>query len=316
MDERQAPGRDRKDPEIAAADWLMEDIPASGAAPAPRPIIAPGSGETFDLADATVQEASRDEVEELPPPRPVPSKPAISTRSSSNAKGGDVARRERPALQSGPAVEQVWSRTSEWGPTFVVLACWWAAIIGTLYLTLSSELYELSVVILLIGLLGGVLLSYPILITLERPVRITPEQAARDYFGALSHHLPHLRRMWLLLSARGRVSSHYASYEGFRNYWNSRLAQLRKGHAVSRSPLVFVIEDFRSEKSGGKTEIDATFKVRIFVRGRRAEGPIWSFPVERTFARGPDGMWYLDDGTLAERSGPREARREPDVDTQ
>ena len=89
------------------------------------------------------------------------------------------------------------------------------------------------------------MLSYPILITLERPVRITPEQAARDHYGALSHHLPHHRRMWLLLERRGRVSPHFASYEGFRNYWNSRIAQLRKGHAGPFSPLVFVVEDFR-----------------------------------------------------------------------
>jgi hypothetical protein len=212
-----------------------------------------------------------------------------------------VSRRPRPGLGAGPLVEQVWSRTSEWGPTLVVLFGWAALVIGVLYLTTSWELYELSAMVLVAGCLCGLILSYPMLITLERPVRVTPEQAARDYFGALSHHLPHHRRMWLLLSARGRISPRFASYEGFRNYWNARLAQLRKGHAGPFSPLVFVVEDFRAEKSAGRTEIDATFTVKVFVRGRRSEGPIWSLPVERTFARGPDGMWYLDDGTLAER---------------
>ena len=75
----------------------------------------------------------------------------------------------------------------------------------------------------------AVVLSYPILITLERPVRITPEQALRDYYGALSHHLPHFRRMWLLLEHGGRISTAYGSFEGFKAYWKDRLANMRRG---------------------------------------------------------------------------------------
>ena len=30
---------------------------------------------------------------------------------------------------------------------------------------------------------------------------MTPEQAVKDYFAALSHHVPHYRRMWLLPGA-------------------------------------------------------------------------------------------------------------------
>ena len=217
--------------------------------------------------------------------------------------------RSRMVAPTAPSVEQVWSRTAEWGPTFLVLLGWGAMILLLLYWAVSSELYGLLALIVGLGGLGAILLSYPLLITLERPVRITPEQAARDYFAALSHHLPHYRRMWLLLSARGRVSPQFASYEGFKNYWVKRLEQLRGGHAGRFSPLVFKVEDFRAEKSAGKTEIDAKFKVRVLVRGRQAEGPIWSFPVERSFARGPDGMWYLNDGTLAER--PVTAPRKP-----
>ena len=302
MDDPQSRANARKDAEIAAADWLMEDPPAADTVRPPSPVIAPVSGESFDLADAPERGGERDQVDGAEPPKPAVDRSRIGSREGKSARTPEAQPRSKPVLQSGPTVEQVWSRTSEWGPTLVVLFCWAAVLFGILYLTLSAELFELSAMILLAGCLCAVVLSYPILITLERPVRITPEQAARDYFGALSHHLPHHRRMWLLLSARGRVSPHFASYEGFRNYWNSRLAQLRKGHAGPFSPLVFVVEDFRSEKSAGRTEIDATFQVKVFVRGRRSEGPIWSLPVERTFARGPDGMWYLDDGTLAERT--------------
>jgi len=189
-----------------------------------------------------------------------------------------------------------------------VLLGWGSAVLLLMYFAIIAELYGLSVLIFIVGGLGAVLLSYPLLITLERPVRITPEQAARDYFAALSHHLPHHRRMWLLLSARGRVAPQFASYEGFKGYWVKRLEQLRDGHAGRLSPLVFKVEEFRAEKSAGKNEIDARFKVKVLVRGRQTEGPICSFSVERSFARGPDGMWYLDDGTLAER--PRASTQE------
>jgi hypothetical protein len=201
-----------------------------------------------------------------------------------------------------PEVEQVWSRSSEWGSTLLGVACWLAATLVIAYFTLGAELYGTTGLIVLIGGLGAVVLSYPILITLERPVRVTPEQAARDYFGALSHHFPHYRRMWLLLSAKGRTSSQFASYEGFKAYWRARLGQLHEGRGGRFSPLVFQVQEFHADKSAGKSQIDARFKLRVLIRGRRNEGPIWSMPLKRSFVRGPDSMWYLSDGTLAERT--------------
>ena len=202
---------------------------------------------------------------------------------------------------SAPAVDQVWSRSAEWGPTLLYLVGWAVLVLFLLYVTLGAEFYGLAALFLFVGGVGAVLLSYPILITLERPVRVTPEQAARDYYSALSHHFPHYRRMWLLLTARGRTSTQFASFEGFKSYWTRRLGQLRQGHAGPYAPLVFQVEEFRNEKSAGKSEITGEFRVKVLVRGRRNEGPIWSIRLERTFARGPDNMWYLDDGTLAER---------------
>jgi hypothetical protein len=148
------------------------------------------------------------------------------------------------------------------------------------------------------GAIVAAILSYPILITLERPVRVTPEQAVRDYYGALSHHVPHFRRMWLLLSTAGRISTAYGSLEGFKAYWKTRLAQLRKGHATSLTPLVFEVADFKSPKSAGEIRIDAEFTLKIWVRGKRRLGPIQAIPLRIALVRGPDKMWYLEDGTL------------------
>ncbi len=281
----------RKDPEIAAAELLFQDAEPPASTRLVGPVIASGSSEGFELADVSEHSAS-----------PPPSSQSAPSREAASGQPADSRPRARMVAPVAPAVEQVWSRGSEWGSTFVVLACWIAAMLGIAYFTLGAELYGTTGLILLLGGLGVVVLGYPILITLERPVRITPEQAARDYFGALSHHFPHYRRMWLLLSARGRTSPQFASYEGFKAYWIARLGQLHEGHAGRFSPLVFQVEEFHAEKSAGKTEIDARFRLRVLVRGRRGEGPIWSMLLERSFVRGPDGMWYLNEGTIADRA--------------
>lgn len=286
----------KREPEIAAADWLLQDEPARNTNAPQGNLITPTSTDGFALADTPATEAfptaSASDAPIVPEAGMVPP----------NREHGRT--RSQFVLESASPVEQVWSRTGEWGTTLVFLSVWGLVVALLLYISVGAEWYEAAAVIFGLGGLGFVVLSYPILITLERPVRVTPEQAARDYFNSLSHHLPHHRRMWLLLSSPGRVSRYFASYEGFKTYWVQKLRDLRKGHAGSLSPLVFVVEDFRAEKSVGKTRIDGQFKLRVLVRGRRNEGPIWSFPMKASFSRGPDGMWYLDDGVLPEPSKP------------
>ncbi|APW62674.1 hypothetical protein [Paludisphaera borealis] len=280
------------DPVLADAKWLFRDAPPPETTPPRRPVVASGSEESFDLADT-------------PPPAPAPaSVPTPRERAAEPADEAPAPRRPKPSRQteSASAVDQVWSRGAEWGPTLAVLGLWAAFVVFLLFLTLSGEFYTLTLLVLAMGLVVGLVLCYPIVITLERPVRMTPEQAARDFYGALSHHRPHYRRMWLLLSNAGRTSSRFASFEGFQKYWVERIKQLRQGKAGSSAPLTFLVAEFKSEKSGGKTAIDAEWKVKVFVRGQRDQGPIWSLPVESHFSKGPDGMWYLDNGTLAERS--------------
>ncbi len=281
----------RKDPEIAAAELLFQDAEVPASSRPAGPVIGTGSSEGFELADVPHHSAS-----------PPPTSQVAPAREAAGDKPAESRPRGRMVAPVEPAVEQVWSRSSEWGSTFVVLACWIAAIFGIAYFTLGADLLGITFLILLFGSVGAVVLSYPILITLERPVRVTPEQAARDFFGALSHHFPHYRRMWLLLSARGRTSPQFASYEGFKAYWMARLGQLHEGRAGRFSPLVFQVDQFHAEKSAGKTEIEARFRLQVLVRGHRSEGPISSLLLERSFVRGPDGMWYLNDGTLAERA--------------
>ena len=41
-----------------------------------------------------------------------------------------------------------------------------------------------------------------------------------------------------------------------------------------------------------------SYTVEVSLRDREAEGPIASTRVSTTLSRGPDRMWYLDDGRL------------------
>ncbi len=127
---------------------------------------------------------------------------------------------------------------------------------------------------------------------------MTPEQAVKDYFAALSHRVPHVRRMWLLLSTDGRNASAFGSFDAFKAYWTRRLAEW-KAEARSQgvlNPLVVEVADFKSEKSAGQTEIDADYTARVLAPGRPE--PVANYRVSLRLVRGSDRMWYLEKGTL------------------
>ena len=113
------------------------------------------------------------------------------------------------------------------------------------------------------------------LITLERPVRITPEQAVTDFFAAASHHVPHYRRMWLLLSSAGRESGPFRSFDDFRDHWKGGSRRWKASRGAGKfTPLKFEVEGFRADKSTGKATSRANYTVQVYLRdqrGRRAD---------------------------------------------
>jgi hypothetical protein len=285
--------------EIASAEGLFQGEPAARPKAHDKPAAKSDfdSGETFALADGSSPDDLDPPTPVIMPPRPTakaeeraarPRKAELASSSSSSS----------PTLEPSDLVEEVWSRTAEWGPTFLVVGAWMTFVIGFVYFGLGSENIWTALLTLVVGGMVAVVLSYPILITLERPVRMTPEQALKDYYGSLSHHLPHFRRMWLLLSTAGRISTAYGSFEGFKSYWKDRLASMRQGHAGSMTPLVFEVVDFKADKSAGKVRIDAQYTLKVWVRGQRKAGAIHVIPMSIDLVRGPDRMWYLEDGTL------------------
>jgi len=230
-------------------------------------------------------------------------------------------------------VQEVWSRRAEWGPNLVVVGIAGLVFVWLIFKCLAAEYWFLSFDLTAVAVIVLLFLSYPILITLEAPARLTPERAAVHFYDALSHFSPHYRRMWLLLSERGRRTDHFSDLQGFKFYWKARLEQIINDEAARPKPttyrldelhsysglsklarrwfahrfgersqklnfLKFEVAEFKCELSAGKTAVKAEFLVNVFPWERPGGGPIEAIRVETTLTKGPDQMWYLDLGTL------------------
>ncbi len=299
---REGAGR-KGEPEIGAAEWLFRDeAPARPSGPA-VPSGAEESREVFELVGGD------DEVAEdaAPVPPAIPATPVRTReRPSSTPRDDfhppDAPSRRAPTIDPEDAVDVVWTRAAEWGPTLLALGACLATVGLLVYILMGMEMYSAAFLMLLVGLAAAAVLSYPILITLERPVRMTPEQAVRDFYNALSHHVPHYRRMWLLLARTGRTCSSYGSYEGFKAYWAEKIKTIKGDRAGSMTPLAFEVQDYRGEKSAGMSRVEGKFTLRISIRGQRQAGPVASIAGQMSLVRGPDKMWYLETGTLPQPS--------------
>ena len=204
-------------------------------------------------------------------------------------------------------MSETWSRWGEWGSTILLLLAAGIGLVILVYAVGSAAGLGPAFLVLVVGGAGWVLLTYPIAVTLERPIRMTPEQAAKDYYGALSHHFPHFRRMWLMLSDEGRNDPEFSSYSDFRAYWKRKLADLRGTQIKGTTPLAFEIAEFKAEKSAGLKTIDAKYTLNVRPRGDDPK-PIESARIATTLAKGPDNHWYLDSGTIPKKEAARRGR--------
>jgi len=296
-DKPSAPAGD-DDRRIADAELLFGNEAANRPQPkASRdPEVSPGDDYALEDRVEPIRKNVEPFFDEVPIAPPVV--PPAPPKDSWTREELEPDRRVRTQLDDPASVEQLWSRGAEWGGSLATLAAV-AVVAGLIFAwSISAGWYMLAFVSVLAGGAVFILCSYPILISLERPVRITPEQAVKDFYGALSHHVPHFRRMWLLLSTGGRTSGHFSTFPEFKSYWADRLAKLRAGHAGRFTPLKFEVGDFKSEKSQGKTSVDAKYTLKVWIRGRQGEGPIASYRVETGLVKGQDRMWYLDEGFL------------------
>lgn len=264
-----SPDDNDKPKKIADADWLVgqPSKPKSRPAatqPKAQPLSGPAntksSGTTDDI-DHTydVIGGTEDPETDVPvAPIPVP----VAPRKPKPRLDDDTAEPTGPPA----TVDEVWSRWGEWGGSVIQVGVALLLLGFALYLTITSMQLFLSFLVFVLGFAVVLVLCYPIFITLERPVRITPEQAAKDFYAMLSHGMPNYRRMWMLLSSTGKESSlaGFSDYDGFRSYWKKTLASLQGGKSGNLNPLKFRVEDFRSEKSAGLTALTAKYTVKVY----------------------------------------------------
>src|SRR5262245_18196792 len=204
-----------EDKEHADAEWLRQPEAQTPASPSSGDAAAPD--EAYEVVGSEPGEAKEEPEPPIVPP--TPEAPPRSTRPKPT--DGTWRPDAEPAV-----VDVVWSRWGEWGPDLIRVGLAALATLFCHYLALRSGSFSFAFLVLLLGMLAMAALSYPLAVTLERPVRVTPEQAVKDYYDALSHSLPHYRRMWLLLSSAGRTCPEFAEFEVFESYWRSTIAAL------------------------------------------------------------------------------------------
>ena len=282
---------DESAPEIADASSLFGE----GERPQSRSASKPGGGSAssppsggYDLEDQAETVA--------PTLRPLGFPAEPSERPRRSEPGSERASRVERSEDEG-AVSPGWTRGAEWGPDLLRLAIGAVVLVWLIYATFSVNAFVLWLGVLAVSSLILVGLAYPMLITLERPVRVTPEQALADYLGALNHLRPHYRRMWLLLSDRGQ--GEFGSLDGLREYWAAKLAgwKSKAGKGGLGNPIRLGVETFKSDgKSAGLSRTDGDWSVVVTVGDGGAK--VDSGHGNVGLVRGPDRMWYLDSGKL------------------
>lgn len=195
-----------------------------------------------------------------------------------------------------------WTRFEESGPAIFRVA---AAGMGTLVLAWLFAGWQTLHIAGWICVLGAILttaMAYPLVVGLERPIRMSPERVVRDYFEALEHHGPLLRRMWIFLAPEGRQGRYFANLDQFQFYWKRRIREWRhRGDGLPMTPVSISIENFQQTFD---PEIDnlrhLKFTVAVSLRGKRDKGPVSTYQVEWSAVKASDRQWYLLNGDLPE----------------
>jgi hypothetical protein len=197
---------------------------------------------------------------------------------------------------------QPWTRFRESSSDFVRMAVAGLSTIILAWLFSGWSTIHLAGWICVAGTAVVAITAYPLIVGLERPVRMSPERAVRDYFESLEHHGPLYRRMWIFLTPEAQNCQSFADFDSFKLYWNQRAQEWRhRGNAWPRTPVVISFDQFQSKQDASDPNKSLLkFSISVSLRGHRSSGPVASYKLSWTAFRGPDRQWYLADGNLPE----------------
>lgn len=273
---------DRPDDKPASdARALWDDLPKPASPPASSPIrpADPGDFESIDLAPVDSPKVRKSVSDFGDTPR------GSKARIAPDRSGRIESARDFP----------LWSRAKESGPYLFRVLVTAGIMLILAWIFADWNTIHISGWITVIGSIASIILAYPLVVGLERPVRSSPERAVRDFLEALEHHGPLFARMWLLLTPEGQNTSHYSEYTGFRRYWKGRIQEWRhRGDAWAGTPVVMTIDSLRANPDPHDPLVrHVKFDLSVSLRGKRSAGPVARYAMNWTAERGRDGQWYL-----------------------
>lgn len=246
----------------------------------------------YDLADPDPappppKAAPVEEPIPLPVAEPEPEVEASTFQASSDEPAG-----QRPVEfpDERPEVREIWSRWVDWKEPLI----WSSAAVVLATLIVFAHEY-VAIALFLAGIAYG---AYCVVISLEVPVRVTPEQAIDEFFAAACHRMPNYRRMYGLLTADGRRCDSFSNFAEFRSYWTSTIGRWANS-PIWLVPLEFQLEGFKHRYNPDKSMATVSYTVKVIPRGRAESAkPLVEFPASNLVVKGTDGQWYVNDGTV------------------
>jgi hypothetical protein len=263
------------------------------------------SGFNLDILEA--HEGSNDASSE-----PAETQAASETYSLAAANAGSAPVVPSPPLPPRRAFDE--DRRDEREPQSAV--AYWLERLGKRSLEIVPEL-SIAVGGSLVGVLilyapynkivGGVLIGLGaaaaiglLILSPDRVERSDPQDAVQAYFQALSEYLPNYRRMYRILTAKGRKCADFSTLQSFRAYWRfqlCRFAPLRFG----TSSIEFHPTGLEVSEGDQPGRAVVTYQLEVSRRSR-ADDVLKTFSMRTPVVCGPDELWYVGEGRLQQRS--------------
>ncbi|MEJ7638430.1 MAG: hypothetical protein WKF75_10770, partial [Singulisphaera sp.] len=232
----------------------------------------------------------------------IPVRAPKSSAAEKPPRADRVERAERSEERSEPEdeanVDEVWTRWGEWGPTLMTLGLGGVIVVALALFAFSANAVGMGFLILLLGGQRGAVATYPIAVTMERPMRMTPEQALKDFYAAASHHFHTIAGCGCCWRRRLRVVE-FHSFATFRATGSGGWPA--SGATASRSPPWRSPSATSARTGVGQTVMEGEYSVAVRARGAEG-GLVEEVRIESVFVRGPDKMWYLSSESCPKRA--------------
>ncbi len=270
-----------------------------------EPPITGGQSPDFTETESSRSPGASLFVDAEQPDRRLPDRPAAGGESiftpadsapTRKRSGGRRKRKKQPLPEMSdemPEVDPLYSRTNENRITLILFIG--VFLVG--WLNWTWDLVYIRWFPTIFWLTGFSYVSYRFVITIEPPVRTTPEQGMREFLEAFCHRFPNYRRMYDFLTGDEQSSSKWGvePRKGFKRYWLDQKREIL-GEGYPCRAVAYRMERVHTEYNKQRNFARIECRLTLFPRGPAEKGQ--ARPVEMTLAKGTDNCWYLNEGKL------------------